>query len=71
MTLKDWIKETGGNNEAAKLLDVSVYTLRGWLRGEGSPTYGTAVKIIRLSKMKIDFFALYKFTTRNPKAPQK
>lgn len=68
MTFRQWYKEAGGANTIGKLLGVSPYTVRYWLRGEGSPTFETALAIVESSKGKMSFAHLFNFTTRKKNA---
>lgn len=65
--LKNWIDNYGGIPKLASELNISEWTIRVWLRGDGSPTSETIMKLITLSKGKLSFQQIYKEATRELK----
>lgn len=63
--LKNWIDKYGGIPAIAKELEVTEWTVRVWLRGDGSPSAMNIMKLIVLSKGKLSFQQIYKETSRN------
>ena len=64
MTLRKWVESFGGNAEVAKALHITPYCVRVWLRGEGSPTFEMAGRIVKLSDGKVSFNQLLRETRR-------
>ena len=66
-----WVKKFGGADELAKTLGVTGHAVRVWLRGDGSPLGENMITLIRLSKGKLGFEAIYRESIRSKKVSRK
>ena len=53
MTLKDWIKQQGGQKPVSELLGVTQGTVSGWLCGRWQMPPETALRIHRLTNGQV------------------
>ncbi|MGY3887215.1 hypothetical protein [Aeromonas aquatica] len=59
MTLFEWIEESGGVAQTAKIMKESPRTVASWYYSEKIPKPQAAVRLIRASRGALDFNRIY------------